>query len=81
MYNRYLPEPARAPEPPPKSPNRGNGSGLDGLVQFLNAHLRTGRPDADTLIVLMVIWFLLADGALVQTDLLIFVVVLLLLGL
>ena len=50
-------------------------------MQFLNAHLRTGRPDADTLIVLLVIWFLLADGSFVQTDLLIFVVVLLLLGL
>ena len=82
MYNRYLPEPAHAPEPPPqRGPNHGSGSGLGGLAQVLSEHLRMGKPDANTLIILAVIWVLLSDGALVQTDLLIFVVVLLLLGL
>ena len=82
MYNRYLPEPARAPEPPPqRGPDRRSGSGLGGLAQVLGGRLRTGKPDADTLIILAVIWFLLSDGTFVQTDLMVLVIVLVLLGL
>ena len=82
MYNRYLPEPARAPEPPPqRGPDRRSGSGLGGLAQLLGGRLRTGNPDADTLIILAVIWFLLSDGTFVQTDLMVLVIVLFLLGL
>lgn len=82
MYNRYLPEPAHAPEPPPqRGPDRGSGSGLGGLAQLLSGRLRTGNPDADTLIILAVIWFLLSDGTFVQSDLMVLVIVLFLLGL
>ena len=82
MYNRYLPEPARAPEPPPqRGPDRRSGSGLGGLAQLLGGRLRTGKPDADALIILAVIWFLLSDGTFVQTDLMVLVIVLFLLGL
>lgn len=80
MYNRYLPQ-APAPDPLPqmqKHPNRSNGSGANGSSQLPGGRLQL---DMDTVIALAVIWFLLADGEVVQTDVLIIVAVLFLLGL
>ena len=80
MYNRYLPP---MPEPEPqvqtqKHPNRCSGSGAEQAVKRMDGRLQL---DTDTLIALAVIWFLLADGEIVHTDILIIVAVLFLLGL
>ena len=79
MYNRYLSN-VPAPDPPAqmqKHPNHSNGSGA-GLAQLFGGRLQL---DADTVIALAVIWFLLSDGEIVQTDVFIIVAVLFLLGL
>ena len=78
MYNRYLSE-AGAPDPQmQKHPNCQSGSGANGSSGIFGNRLQL---DTDTLIALAVIWFLLADGSVVQTDILIIVAVLFLLGL
>lgn len=83
MYNRYLPEavpdcaPARLPQ---KDPGCAGSPGLGGLSQLLGGRLHAVQIDADTLIAAAVIWFLLSDGEISQTDLII-IAVLFLLGL
>lgn len=78
MYNRYLPEvPAGAPQMQ-KHPDHSRDPGASGIFQLQN---QAFRPDADTLIALAVIWFLLSDGEIVHTDILMIAAVLLLLGL
>ncbi|MBR3867545.1 MAG: hypothetical protein IKM54_07120 [Butyricicoccus sp.] len=80
MYNRYLPE-KPSPEPLPQAethPSRQSGSGANGLLQLFGGR---SVPDADMILALAVIWFLLADGEIVRTDVFIIVAVLLLLGL
>ena len=81
MYNEYLqdavPEPIEQPpenRTPPPRPTRG------GLLQLLADRLGGAKLDADTLVAIAVIWFLLSDGKALDTDLLIIIGVLLLLG-
>jgi len=49
-------------------------------MQLLTDRLGGAKLDADTLVAIAVIWFLLSDGKAVDTDLLIIIGVLLLLG-
>ena len=81
MYNEYLqagtPEPLGPPpenRPPPAGPPGA------GLLQLLADRLGGAKLDADTLVAIAVIWFLLSDGKALDTDLLIIIGVLLLLG-
>lgn len=80
MYNRYLPEaqPADSLPQAQKHPNHSCGSGANKSFPLFGGRLGL---DADTLIALAVIWFLLSDGEIVQTDVLIIVILLFLLGL
>lgn len=58
MYNRYLAAAEQtAPEPnePPQS------STFSGLGRTLNARLQGVRLDMDTMIALLIVWFLLMD--------------------
>ena len=76
MYNRYLPN---APKPEnQRHPGCSCSPGANRSTSFLGGRLQL---DMDTVIALAVIWFLLADGEVVQTDVLIIVAVLFLLGL
>lgn len=87
MYNRYLnaapcTQPQAVPEPAPEK-ERSEPAGLfGGLGSGLSQRLSNFRLDADTLIVLAVIWFVLADNLDdCDTELLIAIGVLLILGL
>ena len=51
-----------------------------GRMQLLTDRLGSDKLDADTLVAIAVIWFLLSDGKALDTDLLIIIGVLLLLG-
>ena len=81
MYNEYLqdavPEPIEQP-PEHRTPAAGTSGG--GLLQLLADRLGGAKLDADTLVAIAVIWFLLSDGKALDTDLLIIIGVLLLLG-
>lgn len=81
MYNEYLqgavPEPIEQP-PENRTPAAGTSGG--GLLQLLADRLGGAKLDADTLVAIAVIWFLLSDGKVLDTDLLIIIGVLLLLG-
>ena len=76
MYNRYLNEAHGCePEPPAEVPASGL---LDGLSQRLSSF----RLDSDTLILLAIVWFILReDGQEMDSELLVALAVLLLLGL
>lgn len=83
MYNEYLDDAdqtalsqnSTAPEP------QKTATGLSGgLGQLLSNRLSGIKLDMNTLIAFAVIWFLLSDGSIVDTDLLILIGVLLLLG-
>ena len=81
MNNEYwqaaAPDPTEHPpetRPPPAGPSGG------GLLQLLADRLGGAKLDADTLVAIAVIWFLLSDGKVLDTDLLIIIGVLLLLG-
>lgn len=89
MYNRYLNAQRCTPAPVCPSPEPDCGcagakkqpAGAGGLLQTLGDRLGDIRFDSDTLIALVVVWFLLSDGEATDTDLLIIVFVLLVLGL
>ena len=78
MYNHYLPE--KAP-PDPQTQKHPNGFDRSGAKESFHSSGNRLHLDADTIIALAVIWFLLSDGSVVQTDILIIVAVLFLLGL
>ena len=74
---------AAAPEPtgqPPENRPPAAGPPGGGLLQLLADRLGGAKLDADTLVAIAVIWFLLSDGKVLDTDLLIIIGVLLLLG-
>lgn len=83
MYNEYLEDVdqtalSRTDTEPQKTAAAGDSGG--GLGQLLSSKLSGIKLDMDTLIAFAVIWFLLSDGSIVDTDLLIIIGVLLLLG-
>ena len=81
MYNEYLQHAAPEPmAPPPKNRTPPAGTPGAGLLQLLADRLGGAKLDADTLVAIAVIWFLLSDGKVLDTDLLIIIGVLLLLG-
>lgn len=87
MYNRYLTETAHsAPlhtEPPPQHPPQSGQttSVLAELSRGLSGRLQNIRLDADTIIALVIVWFLLSDdGGEVDWEQLILIGVLLVLG-
>lgn len=83
MYNEYLQQAAPDEFSEPMREQITPASGLSsggGLMQLLTDRLGGAKLDADTLVAIAVIWFLLSDGKAVDTDLLIIIGVLLLLG-
>lgn len=89
MYNEYLQD-AGQPDASissedfttqePRTAASGSSSSSGGLLQLLTDRLGGAKLDADTLVAIAVIWFLLSDGKALDTDLLIIIGVLLLLG-
>lgn len=85
MYNRYLTE-AAAEEPPQAEPVRHSPPGsqtaaaLSGLTRGLSERLQHLRLDADTIIALVIVWFLLSDDGETDWEQLILIGVLLVLG-
>ena len=87
MYNRYLTAAGQQdpPEPPVEVPafsaQEQHAQPAGGLLTALSGRLSGFRIDADTLIVLAVVWFAIQDsGEEIDTELLIAVGILLLLG-
>lgn len=81
MYNEYLQDAVPDPiEQPPENRTPAAGTSGGGLLQLLADRLGGAKLDADTLVAIAVIWFLLSDGKALDTDLLIIIGVLLLLG-
>ena len=81
MYNEYLQDAVPEPiEQPPEKRTPAAGTSGVGLLQLLADRLGGAKLDADTLVAIAVIWFLLSDGKALDTDLLIIIGVLLLLG-
>ncbi len=81
MYNEYLQDAVPEPiEQPPENRTPAAGTSGGGLLQLLADRLGGAKLDADTLVAIAVIWFLLSDGKVLDTDLLIIIGVLLLLG-
>lgn len=85
MYNEYLEDMDQTPiaQNLPTSESQKTaaaGTHGGGLGQLLSSRLGNLKLDMDTLIAFAVIWFLLSDGSIVDTDLLIIIGVLLLLG-
>ncbi|HJC20789.1 MAG TPA: hypothetical protein H9707_03380 [Candidatus Butyricicoccus avicola] len=81
MYNEYLQDAVPEPiEQPPENRTPAAGTSGGGLLQLLADRLGGAKLDADTLVAIAVIWFLLSDGKALDTDLLIIIGVLLLLG-
>lgn len=92
MYNRYLTaaQQQRPPEPPAETqpvcreqaePLKEPAAPVSGLLGALTQRLSGFRIDADTLVVLAVVWFVLNDkDEEMDTELLIVLGVLLLLG-
>lgn len=87
MYNQYLAPfvPASAAPPDPAAPLADAAAakkpaGAGGLLQGLTGRLRAIQIDGDTLLALAVVWFVLSDGEVLDTDLLLLAGVLLLLG-
>lgn len=90
MYNRYLTESAAdappQPEPACRPPAGGQSAGgqaaaaLGGLTRGLSDRLQNLRLDTNTVIALVIVWFLLSDGGDVDWEQLVFIGVLLLLG-
>lgn len=82
MYNRYLATAQQQPQQPQQPPHQNNAQPVSSLLSGLGQRLSGFRLDADTLIALAVVWFALReDGEEIDTDLLIAIGVLLLLGL
>lgn len=85
MYNEYLEDMdqtaiAQNIATPETQKTAAAGIHGGGLGQLLSNKLGNLKLDMDTLIAFAVIWFLLSDGSIVDTDLLIIIGVLLLLG-
>lgn len=87
MYNEYLqdagqPDASISSEDFTQEPRTAasSSSSSGGLLQLLTDRLGGAKLDADTLVAIAVIWFLLSDGKALDTDLLIIIGVLLLLG-
>lgn len=85
MYNEYLEEADQTAlsqniTAPETQKSAASGTHGGGLGQLLSNRLGNLKLDMDTLIAFAVIWFLLSDGSIVDTDLLIIIGVLLLLG-
>ena len=81
MYNEYLQDAVPEPiEQPPENRTPAAWTSGGGLLQLLADRLGGAKLDADTLVAIAVIWFLLSDGKVLDTDLLIIIGVLLLLG-
>lgn len=85
MYNRYLTE-AAAEEPAQGEPVRHSAPGsqtaaaLGGLTRGLSDRLQHLRLDADTVVALIIVWFLLSDDGETDWEQLILIGVLLMLG-
>lgn len=96
MYNQYIPAPreevneihndrreeaaeAMAFQQPPSRPQH-HPSALGSLSQTLGSRLGSIRFDAETLIALVVVWFLISDGEEIDTELLLLIGILLVLG-
>lgn len=85
MYNRYLTE-ATAEAPPQAEPVRRPPPGgqtanaLHELTRGLSDRLQHIRLDADTIIALVIVWFLLSDDGETDWEQLILIGVLLVLG-
>lgn len=79
MYNRYLPAPP-VPDPIPKMQKHPVQT-EPGVRKSFSLMTGPSGLDIDTVIALAVVWFLLSDGEIVHTDILIIVAVLFLLGL
>lgn len=77
MYNRYLNETADArPEPPVQ-----DAAPASGLLEGLTGRIGSFKLDTDTLILLAVVWFILREeGEELDTELLIVLGLLLILG-
>ena len=58
MYNRYL---AAAEQTAPETSEPPQSSTFSGLGRTLNARLQGVRLDMDTMIALLIVWFLLMD--------------------
>ena len=58
MYNRYL---AAAEQTAPETNEPPQSSTFSGLGRTLNARLQGVRLDMDTMIALLIVWFLLMD--------------------
>lgn len=73
------PPPCDAPPPPHGRPPE-NGSLLSGLSEKLTGRLQSLHFDLDTIVILLAVYFLLADAEDFDTDLLILIGVLFVLG-
>nr|WP_300185223.1 hypothetical protein [uncultured Agathobaculum sp.] len=85
MYNRYLAESSADTPPQPEPSCRPSTSGqaaaaLGGLTRGLSDRLQNLRLDTNTIIALVIVWFLLSDDGDVDWEQLIFIGVLLVLG-
>ncbi|MBS5149429.1 MAG: hypothetical protein Q4A63_01185 [Butyricicoccus pullicaecorum] len=82
MYNEYLEDMDQTAISPNISTPEKTTAAIHGggLGQLLSGKLGNLKLDMDTLIAFAVIWFLLSDGNIVDTDLLIIIGILLLLG-
>ena len=89
MYNRYL-STQQTDTPPDREPverpaasatSCDNGATLAVLSQSLSERLRNIHIDGDMLLTLAIVWFLLSDEGEVDTDLLLLIGGMLLLGL
>lgn len=83
------PEPPCAPPPPPPPPHSGKSQGgkpqeggglLSGLNEALTGRLKNLHFDLDTLVIIIAIYFLLADTEDFDTDLLILIGVMFIIG-
>ena len=81
MYNEYLQDAVPEPiEQPPENRTPAAGPPGGGRRKRFSGPRGGAKLDADTLVAIAVIWFLLSDGKALDTDLLIIIGVLLLLG-
>nr|WP_302649830.1 hypothetical protein [uncultured Agathobaculum sp.] len=86
MYNRYLAaaaEDTQPPGPPPSHPPEASAAAFSVPGRGLSGRLQNLRLDMDTIIVLVIVWFLLTgddDGDGIDWEQLILIGVLLLLG-
>ena len=81
MYNEYLQDAVPEPiEQPPENRTPAAGASGGGVLPPLARPLGGSKLGAGPPVAIAVIWFLLSDGKVLDTDLLIIIGVLLLLG-